>query len=77
MKNTGENKGNVLAIILIVVLFVGLGALVVDGWNRNEIVECITWQNQAKEYSGFFLTEWQYQQCKAHNIYIGALVVEK
>lgn len=42
---------------------------------RSEIVECLNWNNQASAYSGFYLTEWQYNQCESHNIFIDARVV--
>lgn len=44
------------------------------GESRNEVVECLTWQQQAKEYPGFYLLEWQREQCDAHRIWIGAPV---
>lgn len=44
------------------------------GSDRNEIVECNKWQQQAKEYPNFYLTKWQDDQCKAHDIVIQAQV---
>jgi hypothetical protein len=49
-----------------------LGWATVNAMNSNEVVECNQWQSQASEYSGFYLTHWQADQCKAHNIIINA-----
>lgn len=44
------------------------------GFNRSEIVECNQWAEQAHEYAGFYLTQWQKDQCDAHGIDINAPV---
>lgn len=44
------------------------------GESRTEVVECLTWQQQAKEYPSFYLLKWQRDQCNAHRIWIGAEV---
>ena len=44
------------------------------GMNRQEVVDCNTWQSQAAQYPAFFLTKWQDQQCRAHGIIIQAPV---
>ncbi len=58
-----------------IVISVLLGAaiyLIADGVSRNETVECIKWQKQAKEYPAFYLAQWQSDQCKAHGISVNA-----
>jgi len=44
--------------------------------DKSELVDCLKWQKQAEEYrvSGFYLLQWQADQCKAHNIIINAEV---
>jgi len=33
--------------------------------DRNARAECLTWQSQAKQFSNYYLTEWQANQCQA------------
>lgn len=42
------------------------------GMNKSERVDCLKWQDQAKEYPTFYLLQWQADQCKAHNIDVDA-----
>ena len=32
---------------------------------RAERAECVKWHQQANEYPGFYLTQWQRAQCEA------------
>ncbi|MDE2102573.1 MAG: hypothetical protein KGL39_35325 [Patescibacteria group bacterium] len=59
----------VMAAIAIVL---GLISLLNIGLSRQEEAECYQWQNQAKHYAGFYLTQWQSEQCLAHGISIDA-----
>lgn len=43
-----------------------------EGMDRQEIVECNTWDAQSREYTQFFLAKWQDAQCRAHGIVINA-----
>ena len=45
--------------------------IIFDG---HEATECYKWQTQAFEYSGFYQTEWQADQCAHHGIAIDAPV---
>jgi hypothetical protein len=58
----------VLAIgaLFVIALFVGM--------NRQEVVECDTWAQQASQYPAFYLTQWQADQCAAHHITVNAPV---
>jgi len=38
--------------------------------HRQEVHECLTWQEQAEQYPAFYLTDWQEEQCKSVNIYV-------
>lgn len=44
------------------------------GIDKQEKVECLAWQKQAKEYPAYYITKWQEKQCNAHNIIINAPV---
>lgn len=62
------------AIVLsLFVLFV-LAALLLMGFKKEEQVSCYKWQEQAGQYSGFYLLQWQKDQCDAHGIEINAPV---
>ena len=41
-----------------------------QGIKRQEIKECVTWQRYADWYEGYYLTDWQAEQCRAHDITI-------
>ena len=56
------------------VLFVAFLFILNMGMNKNEVVECLKWQNQASEYPSFYLLQWQRDQCEAHNISIDAII---
>lgn len=64
--------GWVIGIGLIILLIASLIYTLDVGMNRQEIVDCNTWKQYAEEYPNFFLTQWQAEQCKAHNIIINA-----
>ena len=43
---------------------------VLIGLDKQDKVDCLTWENQAKELQGFFLTKAQDEQCRALGIII-------
>lgn len=47
-------------VFAIVLMYAGSIAL-----RRAEIAECIAWQEQADTLQGFYLTQWQVDQCVA------------
>lgn len=57
------------ALALMLIAFVGTKAL-----NKHEIYECHQWENQAKNFPEFYITDWQDQQCRTHKIIINAPV---
>ena len=67
MKNVG------LGILFIAGAIVG-GWIMLIGFDRTEVVECLKWQNEAKEYQKYYLTAWQDEQCRAHSIVVDAPV---
>lgn len=55
-----------------------MAGVVIIGYNigmeRQEKVECLQWQAQAKELSGYWITNWQKNQCDYRGITIDAPV---
>lgn len=68
MKNTILATLAILATAAVFALALGYG------WNKQEIVDCNTWAQQANAYPAFYLTHWQKDQCDAHGITINAPV---
>lgn len=58
----------------LICLLVGLE--LIGAWEKQEIVDCKSWEKQAAELSGFFLTEWQDTQCRNHGIAIDTTVIK-
>ena len=56
-----------LVLILVLVIFVLSNSL--DKQERNE---CLIWQHQSEIYEGFFLAQWQKEQCDYHGIEVNA-----
>lgn len=49
-------------------------AVAIYGSNLSEINECQKWHLQASTIDGFFLAQWQKDECDAHHITINAPV---
>lgn len=61
--------GRVVAIgILEIFALAVIGFMVYYGFQKQEVVDCLTWQRQAANYPDFYLVEWQKKQCDAHGI---------
>lgn len=69
---------------LIILIFLAVMSwLVIMSADKSEIVECQKLQSQSKEYpaynsktqTGFYITKWQAEQCKAHSMQIDATVL--
>jgi hypothetical protein len=56
----------------IIIAIILVGVFVVWGFNygiqKQEISECMVWQEYAHEFETFYLTKWQSQQCARYNI---------
>lgn len=61
-------------VFVVLALSIGLPWAIAYGEWRNESVECSTWQQQARDFPGFYLLQWQRDQCDAHKIWIAAPV---
>ena len=55
----------ILAILGLFLLLAGFLLIVNEGIKKHERVECLKWQKQAKEFSGFYWVDWQIKQCQA------------
>lgn len=55
---------------IVIVLLAAMCFLFMLSLSRSEKVECYKWQDQAKQYPGFYLTQWQAMQCEAHGFTI-------
>lgn len=55
-----------------IIIFLGVLAMVYTlelGVERQEKIECVKWQNQAKEIRmGWYATDWQKTQCAKYGI---------
>lgn len=65
-------KEKILIAFVCVLAFVFVTLLLNEGLNRSERLECLAWRNYSQQYAGFYLTEWQADQCLAHDITINA-----
>lgn len=61
-------------IIIVIATTVAIFACLKVGLDRNEAVECDKWLAQSAEYDGFYLLQWQKNQCTARGIFINAPV---
>jgi hypothetical protein len=49
---------------VIIIIFL----IIAGGVKKQERAECLKWQVEAEQYQGYYLTDWQIEQCGAHNI---------
>lgn len=56
--------------LAIATTFILLGFAVNVAISKNEVIECMKWKEQAQTLAEFYLTQWQVNQCEAHNITI-------
>ena len=56
--------------LMVVVLAILAGCTLGVGIKNHERKECYEWQKQAREYPGFYLTDWQKEQCDHYSIKI-------
>ena len=65
-----------IAIMAIVVAVLGAGIVtaILVGTSASENAECIKWSQDAVGRPGYFLAQWQKDQCDAHGVIINAAV---
>ncbi len=57
--------------IILILAIVAFSFISLRGIENTERAECYKWQKQAEEIQYYWLTEWQADQCEAHNIKVG------
>lgn len=64
--------------VIVLACFVGvtLFHMVLTSLDKSEVVSCLKLQEQAREFGGFYLTDWQAEMCEAHRIIINTEVTE-
>ncbi len=60
----------ILIIIAVALMMWAIG----QGIKSHEKMECDQWQEEAIIYEGYYITGWQYAQCKHYGIFIDAPV---
>lgn len=73
MKNPIEN---LIAIIIGIAAIILLAFMFVKGMDKQAEADCIKWQQEATEYVGYYLTEWQAAQCEHYQITVDAPVLK-
>lgn len=74
LKAREQRMKNIMTIVVLAALAAGMAWAIGYGENKQEVVDCLTWQQQAKDYPAFYLTSWQKKQCDAHHITVNAPV---
>jgi len=64
--------GFLVAVIIIPLLLIAFNA----GLIKHERIECEQWAEQARTIQGFYLLEWQCEQCANYGIYIEQCIVK-
>jgi len=67
-----DTKNFILLALGIIVAVVTLGFILVKSVNNSEMEECMKWQQEAQEIRGYWITNWQSEQCLAHNLPVDA-----
>lgn len=63
-----------LIALIIIASVIGLVFILSIAIKDNDYYNCIAWEKNAKQYPGFYITEWQKAQCDYHGIQIDAPV---
>ena len=73
MKYIIESISNaIIFILLVVIILLFFYFIFAIGIPKMEKVECYKWQQMAKEYEGFYLKQWQAEQCQHYHIKVDA-----
>ncbi len=63
-----------LVVIIIAVLLISFMFALNYGMDKSAKVDCLHWQAQSEEFTQFYLTKWQSEQCNSVGIIINAPV---
>lgn len=67
-------KDITLAVIGAIIVTIAVTLMISDSLFKTEKFECYQLQNQAGEYTDFYITQWQKDQCDSYDIIINAPV---
>lgn len=70
MQNVKEIAQVLTLIIVACLIAQGIFSFIMASLDKSEVVSCLELQEQAREFGGFYLTDWQSEMCEAHNIVI-------
>ncbi len=67
----------IVGLIFFVALIVWIGVLALSYTiNKTETSECLRWKEDAEKYPGFYITQWQKDQCDFRQVEINAPVAQ-
>jgi len=61
-------KMRTLTFILFIIVIVSMFFAFKYGIEKAERAECLKWQEEAKNFKGYYLLDYQRAQCEHHNI---------
>jgi len=61
---------NIIYILIVAGLLVAWLYMLSIGISKTEQNECLKWQRQSENIRGFYLVEWQLNQCKNYGVEI-------
>jgi len=64
----------VISLALMVAVISLAVVMIYNSINSSEKNECNKWKVQSTQYVGFYLTQWQKDQCDVHDIIIDTLI---
>lgn len=67
-------KEAIIVTVVTIALATTLVVAILYGTSRSEVVECEKWSQEADAYPGYFLAQWQKDQCDAHGVIISSPV---
>lgn len=65
-------KEKIIIIIVVILAVIGTGMVVMVAVDISEENECKEWTLEANRLKDYYFTQWQADQCSAHNITINA-----
>lgn len=74
MQTAKELAPAVITLFVICFLAVASYSILSASLSKSEVVSCLKLQEQAVDFGGFYLTEWQKEMCAMHQIEIKAPV---
>lgn len=69
-----ETTVKVIAAATVILAAVGFAAVINFSLGESDKMDCLTWQQEATQYSQFYLTKDEAAQCQSYNIVVNAPV---